>query len=256
MLTKLWLYTNYDCNLRCAYCVAESHPRAPRRALPLPTAARLIDEALPLGFTHLYFTGGEPFLLDDIYAMLAYASARAETTVLTNAIPLRGIRLKRLAALNNPNLVVQVSLDGATPAQHDPYRGAGSWQQTVAGIHRLLDAGLHVRLATTETPANAAHLAELAAFRRSLGIPDEDYVVRPLARRGFSAEGIDVEPATLVPELTATVDGIYWHPLASPGSRDMLVTRAHFPLAEAVRCIEEQHAAFIRSREEKPRTVT
>jgi len=33
---KLWLYTNFDCNLRCAYCVSESSPRAPRRALGLP----------------------------------------------------------------------------------------------------------------------------------------------------------------------------------------------------------------------------
>ncbi len=34
---KLWLYTNYDCNLRCTYCVAESSPHAPRRALGLDT---------------------------------------------------------------------------------------------------------------------------------------------------------------------------------------------------------------------------
>jgi sulfatase maturation enzyme AslB (radical SAM superfamily) len=25
---KLWLYTNYDCNLSCSYCVAESTPAA------------------------------------------------------------------------------------------------------------------------------------------------------------------------------------------------------------------------------------
>ncbi len=32
-LWKLWMYTNYDCNLRCSYCVAKSGPNAPRRAL-------------------------------------------------------------------------------------------------------------------------------------------------------------------------------------------------------------------------------
>jgi MoaA/NifB/PqqE/SkfB family radical SAM enzyme len=256
MLTKLWLYTNYDCNLRCSYCVAESHPRAARRALPLDMACRAVDEGLPLGIDHFYFTGGEPFLLDDIYAMLAYASARAETTVLTNATILRGIRLERLSEINHPNLVTQVSLDGARPEHHDPYRGAGAWQKTVDGIRLLLDAGLRVRLATTETPANAAHLPALADFRRSLGIADDDHVVRPLARRGFATEGIEVEPASLVPEVTLSVDGVFWHPLASPGSVDMLVTRDHFPLAAAIRCIEEQHAAFVNARAEKPRTVT
>jgi MoaA/NifB/PqqE/SkfB family radical SAM enzyme len=256
MLSKLWLYTNYDCNLRCSYCVAESHPRAPRRALPPEIICRLIDEAVPLGFDHFFFTGGEPFLLDDIYALLAYASERAETTVLTNAVLLRGNRLERLKAVNNANLVTQVSLDGAAPEQHDPYRGAGTWRKAVEGIRLLLDAGLRVRIATTETAANAAHLPELAEFRRTLGIGDDDHIVRLLARRGFSAEGIEVETALLVPEVTVTVDGVFWHPLASPSSGDMLVSRDLFPLAEALRRIEEQHAAFANAREEKPRCVT
>ena len=85
-LTKLWIYTNYDCNLSCTYCVAESGPRTPRRVLDLETVQRVVDEAVALDFSHLYLTGGEPFLLDDIYDMLAYASARAQTTVLTNGM--------------------------------------------------------------------------------------------------------------------------------------------------------------------------
>ena len=84
--TKLWIYTNYDCNLHCSYCVAESHPKALQRAMPLSTVKKIIDEALELGFKSIYFTGGEPFILDDIYAMLAYASAKLPTTVLSNAM--------------------------------------------------------------------------------------------------------------------------------------------------------------------------
>ena len=36
---KLWIYTNYDCNLRCSYCVAKSSPNAPRRAIGLANVA-------------------------------------------------------------------------------------------------------------------------------------------------------------------------------------------------------------------------
>ena len=57
--------------------MAESTPRAPRRAIGLETAVRLVDEAVALGFEDIFFTGGEPFILDEIYDMLAYASARA-----------------------------------------------------------------------------------------------------------------------------------------------------------------------------------
>src|SRR3990170_7033491 len=89
---KLWIYTNYDCNLRCSYCVAKSGPNAPRRAIGLANVQRLVDEAVALGFDHVFFTGGEPFLLNDIFAMLAYSAARVKTTVLTNAM-LLGQRL-------------------------------------------------------------------------------------------------------------------------------------------------------------------
>src|SRR5512143_3763470 len=129
-MSKLWIYINYDCNLQCAYCSVESGPTAPRRALSLSTVRQLVDEALALNFTEVFFTGGEPFILDEIYAMLAYASARLKTTVLTNAMLLKNQRLERLCAIRNDNLIVQVSLDGAQPDQHDAYRGTGSWLKT------------------------------------------------------------------------------------------------------------------------------
>ena len=240
---KLWIYTNYDCNLSCSYCVAESSPRAERRGLSIATVRRIVDEAVALGFQRLFFTGGEPFILDDIYDMLAYAAVRAETIVLTNASLLRGARLDRLAALSHERLVVQVSLDGARPEHHDAYRGAGSWARTVEGIRLLLARGLSVRLATTETPANQAHIEELHAFRRALGIPDEAHFVRPLAKRGFATEGMMVAADSLMPEMTVTVDGVFWHPLASPSSTDMRVSSRIFPLAEAVAAIQQRLAA-------------
>src|SRR5437762_11927843 len=92
---KLWIYTNYDCNLKCSYCVAKSGPNVPRRALGLANVKRLVEDAVALGFDHVFFTGGEPFLLNDIYKMLAYTSARVKTTVLTNAILIRGRRLEK-----------------------------------------------------------------------------------------------------------------------------------------------------------------
>ena len=253
---KLWIYTNYDCDLSCTYCVAESSPRAARRGLGLVTVRQAVDEAIALGFEHVFLTGGEPFVLDDIYEMLAYASARVPTTVLTNAMLLRGRRLARLAAIANPNLTVQVSLDGAWPEHHDPYRGPGTWARAVEGIKLVRDQGIHVRVGTTETPVNAAHLEELAAFLRDLGIPEEDHISRPVAHRGFAAEGLEVGTDTLAPELTLTVNGVFWHPLASPSSTDMQVCPQIFPLAAAVERIRQELAALARDGKGGQRTVT
>jgi MoaA/NifB/PqqE/SkfB family radical SAM enzyme len=199
----------------------------------------LVDEAQALGFEKLFFTGGEPFILNDIYDMLTYASARLPTTVLTNAMLFKGKRLEKLRAIANWNLSVQVSLDGARPETHDAYRGSGTWARTVEGIQLLQANGFHVCISTTETPANAAHLDELREFVRQLGIPAQDHFVRPLARRGFSLEGMEVGPHNLVPEVTVAADGVYWHPLVSPSDGDMLITQQLFPLSKAVECIQQ-----------------
>jgi MoaA/NifB/PqqE/SkfB family radical SAM enzyme len=228
---KLWIYTNYDCNLRCSYCVAKSSPNAPRRAIGLVNAKRLVDEAVALGFTDVFFTGGEPFILSEIYEMLAYASARVRTTVLTNAMILRGSRLEKLVAIANDNLSVQVSLDGGRAEDHDAYRGAGTWAKTVEGIRLLQGRGFRVRISTTETPANAPRLDLICALHQELGIPEADHFVRPLAMRGYSTEGLELGLGNLAPELTATLDGIFWHPLSTDA--DMQVSKEIFPLAAA-----------------------
>ena len=39
--SRLWLYTNFDCNLRCSYCCVRSSPRAERRLLGLARGGEL-----------------------------------------------------------------------------------------------------------------------------------------------------------------------------------------------------------------------
>ncbi len=239
---KMWFYTNYDCNLRCSYCVAKSGPNVPRRALGLVNVKRLVDEAVELGFSDVFFTGGEPFILKDIYDMLAYSSARIKTTVLTNAMLLHNKRLDKLCKIANENLIVQVSLDGGRPEDHDAYRGKGSWAKTVESIKLLQEHGFRVHLSTTETPANSAHLDKVCEFHRSLGIPDEDHFVRPLAKRGYAKEGVELDMTNLLPEVTINLDGVFWHPLSTDA--DMQVGKKIFPLAAAVERIQGQLEAM------------
>jgi MoaA/NifB/PqqE/SkfB family radical SAM enzyme len=252
---KLWIYTNLNCNLTCTYCVAESSPQAPSRQLALATVERLVDEAVGLGFQQVFLTGGEPFLLKEIFDMLAYAAAHLETVVLTNALLLQGRRLDRLTHVANANLIVQVSLDGARPEHHDPYRGAGTWAPTVKAIQRLQGHGIRVRLSTTETPINGNHLDELVSFRRGLGIGDDDHVVRPLARRGFARCGVEVDVETLAPELTVNSDGVFWHPLASPSALDMKVSNV-LELAPAIANIQARLKEMGGLPNGSPQTIT
>src|SRR5215472_1376610 len=238
LLHRLWIYTNYDCNLSCSYCVAESFVGAERNGLPLQEVCRLIDEAVVLGMTDLFLTGGEPFILHDIFSMLHYGLERMHVTVLSNGILLKGQRLQQLEALpHKERLTVQISLDGSSASTHDVYRGVGSWQKAIDAIVRLKAAGFHVRLGTTETPENKQDLSEMCRLHRALGIPDEDHIIRPLVRRGFSAKGMAISLPALEPEVTVNRDGVYWHPVAT--APDLLISPRIFPLHEAVAQIKE-----------------
>ena len=118
-------------------------------------------------------------------------------------------------------------------------------RKTVEGIKLLQERGFRVRLSTTETPANTPHLALVCEFHRSLGIPDDDHFVRPLAKRGYSKEGLELGMANLVPELTVNLDGVFWHPLSTDA--DMQVSKKIFPLATSFERVRTQLDAMARS---------
>src|ERR1051325_9777569 len=113
--SRLWLYTNFDCNLRCDYCCVRSSPTAARRELGLERVRRIPREAKELAVKEIFVTGGEPFLLEDIGEILIACSATAPTTVLTNGMLFTGRRTKSLQALPRDRVVLQISLDSATP---------------------------------------------------------------------------------------------------------------------------------------------
>jgi pyruvate-formate lyase-activating enzyme len=243
---RLWLYTNFHCNLACNYCVVASSPRAQRRSLGLERFRALVDEAIGESFHELYLTGGEPFLEPDIVAMLEYASGRLPTVVLTNAMLFTGRRRRELARLaGRERLVIQTSLDGARAPTHDAWRGKGSFDRAIDGIASARELGLPVRVAMTETPANRDEVNELRLLLAGLGVIGDAFAVRPLVRRGFAAHessAVDVDDAVIAPELTVTADGVHWHPIGGDldSSPDMLVATGQVPLARAKQLITER----------------
>ncbi len=240
--SRLWIYTNFDCNLACTYCLTSSSPAAERRALPPGAYFQLIDEAVAAGIDEVFLTGGEPFLLPDIFEKLTYAAERLPTTVLTNGMLLRGRRQESLRSLSHLPITLQVSLDGHLPEIHDAYRGSGSWASTVDVIRLLRTDGFRITIGATETQANAAYTDELRAFVRELGIPEQAFFLRPLTKRGFSHEGIELRAKDVSPELTVTAEGVFWHPQSA--GEVMLLSRDIFPLRDSVELMQANLAVI------------
>jgi len=244
---RLWLYTNFDCNLACDYCCARSSPHTPRRALGLDRIRQLLDEAVAAGATEIYLTGGEPFLLPDLDHIARACADRLPTTLLTNGMLFRGSRLQMLRRMPRQHLTLQISLDSAAPDRHDGHRGAGSWQRALDGIRTALAEGFHVRVAATVT-ADQTGGAEQETFHGlldDLGIPRDDQIVRPIALRGFADTGVVLTTETLIPEITVTAEGVYWHPVGADHD-DQLVTRDLFPLATAIGEVQHRFADYRR----------
>jgi pyruvate-formate lyase-activating enzyme/TusA-related sulfurtransferase len=248
--SRLWLYTNFDCNLRCDYCCVRSSPKAPRRALGLERVRRIASEAVTLGVGEIFVTGGEPFLLKDIGDILTACAAAVPTTVLTNGMLFVGRRLETLRALPRDRLTLQVSLDSPTPERHDLHRGAGTWAKAWKGIERARAEGFRVRLAATV--ATEAEAQEFRLFLDRWQIREEDRVIRRIALRGFATQGIALARADLAPEITVTAEGVYWHPVGAEDA-DLLVTPDIFPLASAFTAARR---AFERERAHAHRLAT
>jgi sulfatase maturation enzyme AslB (radical SAM superfamily) len=193
----------------------------------------------------IFVTGGEPFLLEDIGEILLACAAAAPTTVLTNGMLFTGRRVETLKALPRDRIVLQISLDSPTPERHDLHRGPRTWARTREGIQRARALGFRVRLAATVSTDS-----EEEEFRRFLddeNISEEDRVIRRIALRGAASEGLAVSRTDLVPEVTITAEGVYWHPVGAE-DEDLLVTRNIFPLAESFAAVrhafehEREHA--------------
>ena len=241
--SRLWLYTNFDCNLRCDYCCVRSSPTAPQRELGLVRVQRITCEAAELGVKEIFVTGGEPFLLEDIGEILIACAVAAPTTVLTNGMLFTGRRAESLRTLPRDRIVLQISLDSATPQLHDLHRGAGTWARTREGIQRARAEGFRVRLAATVS--TDAEAEEFRQFLDAEKIAEADRVIRRIALRGTATEGVAVARTDLVPEVTITAAGVYWHPVGAE-DEDLLVTREIFPLAASFAAVRR---AFEHDRE-------
>ena len=239
---RLWVYTNFHCNLSCDYCCVSSSPTARRRVIDTAEFAQLIDEAESAGVEELYLTGGEPFMLLDLDERLRRATAAFPTTVLTNAMVWQGERLRRLEALSRDRLTLQISLDSATADLHDRHRGDGSFDKAVAGIRQAIELGFRIRVAATLGSDAGADEAALTGFFDELGLDDDQRVVRRIARQGSANAGLTVSRSSLIPEVCVTADGVWWHPVAAADPA-MKVNDHWAPLASSIEAVRSEYRA-------------
>ncbi len=253
--SRLWLYSNFHCNLSCTYCCAESSPGAAQRLLPVDLALSATTEFRDLGGAEVIVTGGEPFLHPDLGPMVVGLAALLPVTILTNGMVFdRGRRREALMSMPRDRVVLQISLDSAGPTLHDLHRGIGTHAKALAGMALARELGFTLRVAATLHDDEAVGAAALTQLLDSLGVDEGHRIIRPVAKQGFALEGQSVTVDSLEPEPTVTVDGIWWHPVAV-NDPAMHVATSPLPVAPALATIRDTLAVQDAARREGRRHV-
>ncbi len=180
-LDTLWFQVaGTVCNLACSHCLVTASPsNHTHEMMTLERIRSFLKQGVRLGVKEYYFTGGEPFLNEEMETILAETLACGPVTVLTNGLllkPDRCERLSRLADESEYSLDLRVSLDGYDAKSNDPIRGAGTFARVLKGVAHLVRAGLNPVITVTEV---CDGVASETGRRRFFDLLNEVGVTRP-----------------------------------------------------------------------------
>jgi radical SAM protein with 4Fe4S-binding SPASM domain len=163
------------CNLRCRHCYQEA---AHVQEMAPAVVKNEIDGATEMlkawekeyGITvspSIHFTGGEPFLFEGLWDVVAYAKEQGYTVALmTNGCLIRPEGAQRAARLGIAD--IQVSLEGPENI-HDSIRGKGSFQKAAKGVEMLAKAGNRVYANVTLSRRNVDMIETTVECSQHLG---------------------------------------------------------------------------------------
>lgn len=183
---------SYRCNSRCLTCNVwrRSLDQDVSDDLSLEELDRIFQSLGPAPY-YLTFSGGEPFLRQDIAAIVQSAYRRCQPAVIT--IPTNGLLPERVKAAvetilqtaTQAQVIVNLSLDGLS-TEHDSLRGVpGNWQRamrTLAALKALktypnLVIGIH----TVVSRFNVARLPQIA--RGLMALEPDSYITEVAEER-------------------------------------------------------------------------
>jgi selenobiotic family peptide radical SAM maturase len=159
VFTIQWHLTQ-TCDLRCRHC----YDRSKRKDFELCDGIRLLDELFDFcRERHVHgqvtFTGGNPFLYPDFFALYQEAADRGFLTgILGN--PVSRPTLEQLVAIQMPEFY-QVSLEGMA-AHNDYVRGPGHFERVITFLNLLRELGIYSMVMLTLTRDNQGQVAPLA----------------------------------------------------------------------------------------------
>lgn len=221
-----------SCNLFCAHCRSSSTAGVYEDELPTEECLRLIDGILEVGKPVIILSGGEPLLRHDLFQIARYAVDKGLRVVMgTNGTLITEEIAHKLKEI--PVSRVAVSVDFPTPELQDKFRGkAGAFQEAMAGIARLRQAGIEVQINSTITKLNVNYLNELLNLTLGAGaVAFHPFMLVPTGR-GKGLETVEMSPQEYEETLSWVYDRqkelgdrIFFKPIDAPHYQRIIMQR-------------------------------
>jgi radical SAM protein len=162
----LFWETTKACGLACKHCRAEAIAQAMPGQLSTEEGKRLIDDlhAFTPRFPVIVFTGGDPFMREDLFELAAHARSYGMPIGFAPSVTPLLTREAAVKMREHDAKTVSISLDGAGPPTHEGIRGVrGHFAETEQAVRMLVDEGHTVQINTTVMRRNVEELADVAA---------------------------------------------------------------------------------------------
>jgi len=163
----VWDFT-HKCNLSCKHCYSDSGGIR-EEELNTPQAKAIVDQLADAGVTALAFSGGEPLTRKDFFEVARYAVDRGlYVSVATNGTLLTREMARKLK--QSKIHYVEISIDGATAATHDAFRGVpGAFDGAITGLKNAVAEDLCACIATTATKNNLEEMPAIIDLAEEIG---------------------------------------------------------------------------------------
>jgi radical SAM protein with 4Fe4S-binding SPASM domain len=124
-----------ECQLRCRHCSQESRDSLGDE-LTLDEIKKLLDDLVAIGTFEINIGGGEPFLREDLVAVIAHARKLGiNVSLSTSGLFVSRVVAKKIAEMGLKK--IRISFDGATEKSYDYFRGKGTYRRAIRGIKTL-----------------------------------------------------------------------------------------------------------------------
>jgi heme b synthase len=180
--------------MACKHCRAAAQPRPYPGELTTDEGRRVLENIASFARPTMILTGGEPMLRTDIYELARHAHGLGLPVVMAPCGMLvddETISKMKAAGIH----AISISLDGATPATHDAFRGVpGAFDFAMRAVEAAKRGGMDFQINTTITQHNIAEVGAILDLAVSLGAGAFNPFLLVPTGRGKDLAGQEISP--------------------------------------------------------------